>query len=80
MAALDETESVLWRERWPNLALRGDAERFPAVLDGNAVKEGFGLPPGLSLPTRSVPISPDSLALGLCLRLPSTSRFFMRVL
>ncbi len=81
MAALDETESVLLRERWPNLLPRGDADKFPVVVpDGSAAKDGFGLPPGLSLPRRSIPTSPDSLALGLCRRVLSMSRFFIKVL
>ena len=80
MAALDEMESVLFRERWPNLELCGDADRFPVSEDVI-----LGLPVGLSLPRPERPLkvlfpSPDSLALGLWRRVPSMSIPFMRLL
>jgi hypothetical protein len=51
MAALDVAESVLSRDRWPNLAERGDAEIWPDVLLGGGKRScdpRVGLPMGLS--------------------------------
>lgn len=85
IAAFEDTESVLLRERCPNLLPCGeDADRFPALEDGKRLIEGLGLPDGLSLPSgpapRYVPASPDSLALGLCCRELSAFRFFIMAL
>jgi hypothetical protein len=33
-AVLDDMESVLLRERWPNMLVCGDADTLPAVEDG----------------------------------------------
>jgi len=85
MAAFDETEPVLSRDRCiGNLLLCGDADVLPAVEDGKKAEEGFGLPLGLSLPRvpgpRREPASPFSLVLGLLRRAPSISRFFIKLL
>lgn len=72
MAALDEAESVLSLERWPNLADRGDADI--GADDGGCSSWGgrCGLPLGL------VPVanSAGSFGPGLCLRGPSPSICF----
>ena len=73
MAAFEETESVLPRERCPNLLAWGEAESM--------AEEGLGLPLGLSrFAPRYVTASPDSLAAGLCRRPASMSIFFMTLL
>lgn len=78
MAALDATESALLRDRWPNLADAGDAERVGVVAEGNETGCGTGLLPGLSLHPlvpRNETLSAFSLAMGLNFRVPSLSLY-----
>lgn len=83
MAAFDDTESVLFRDRWPNRTLCGDAGAARLGVDAanSALPGGPGLPPGLSRPMpRRKPASPDSLALGEWRRALSMSMFLRRAL
>lgn len=43
MAALDETESVLFRVRWPNFAEAGEAVRDGKVADDGSPCDGIAL-------------------------------------
>lgn len=84
MAALDETESVLFRVRWPNFAEAGDAVREGRVADDDR-RCGGGTGLALELPEtcpgsrKWLLLSFDPFVAGLPRWFPSLSECFMGI-